>query len=216
MAGTVNSAGSNAATDGSCLLAGVGDQNGTAVPDLQSLASNDGTSLTRLPGASSTLIDASTCDAGADQRGTSRPEGARCEIGAVELRIPVPQPDAATTPQEVAVTVDVAGTATVFDGHVDPTTATTTSGPANGTTTDGGDGTITYTPPPGWSGTDRFTYQLCGPAESVCDTAVATITVVAAPTTSATRRTVAPTTEPPATGAPATALPTPSPPTTSR
>ena len=196
VAGTVNSAGSNAATDRSCLLTGAGDQNGTAVPDLQGLDTNDGTTMTRLPGASSTLIDASTCDTGEDQRGTSRPEGARCEIGAVELRVPVPQPDAATTPQDVAVTVDVAGTATVLDGHVDPTTAATTWGPTNGTTTDGGDGTITYTPPPGWSGTDNFTYQLCGPGESVCTTAVATITVVGAPT-STTTSTTAPARVPP-------------------
>ncbi len=214
LAGTVNSAGSNAATDTSCLLTGAGDQDGTAVADLQALDNTTGSTMTRLPGASSTLTDASTCDAGVDQRGIGRPEGARCEIGATELRIPVPQPDAVSTPQDAAVTVDVAATATVFDGHVDPTTAATTSGPTNGTTTDGGDGTITYTPLSGWSGTDSFTYQLCGPGESSCNTAVVTITVVAAPTTSTTSTTVAPTTAPPTTVAPTTAPPSTSPATT--
>lgn len=219
LAGAVTSAGSNADTDGSCLLNRASDQDGTAVPDLQALTGNGGATMTRLPGPGSTLTDAATCDAAADQRGIARPEGAQCDIGAVELRIPVPQPDAATTPQDAPVTVNVVANDTVSDGHVDPSSAATTAGPTNGTTTDVGDGTIMYTPQPGWWGTDSFSYELCGPGDSACNTAVATITVTAAPTTTTsttTSTTVAPstTTIPPTSAAPTTAAPTTSPATT--
>ncbi len=196
LAGTVASAGSNGDTDGSCLLTRPNDQSGTAVPDLLPLSNNAGLTMTRRPAASSSVIDAATCAAGADQRGIARPEGAQCEIGAVELRIPVPQPDAATTPQDVAVNVDVVANDTVNDGHVDPSSAATTSGPSNGSTTDVGDGTITYTPAPGWSGTDSFTYELCGTGESSCNTAVVTVTVTAAPTTTTTSTTTSTTVAP--------------------
>jgi len=217
ISGTVVSSGSNAATDTSCGLTGGGHQNGTAVPDLQPLADNGGSTPTRLPGASSTLTDVASCAAAADQRGVARPESANCEIGAVELRIPVPQPDSATTPQDATINVDVADNDTVYDGHVDLTSVVTTVGPNNGSTTDVGEGTITYTPLPGWWGTDTFTYELCGPGESSCNTAVATITVTAAPTTTTTTTTsatVPPTTAPPTTVPPTTAPPTTSPPNT--
>ena len=39
------------------------------------------------------------------------------------------------------------------------------------------DGTITYTPDPGYSGTDTFVYQVCDTG-ALCDTATVTITVV--------------------------------------
>lgn len=49
--------------------------------------------------------------------------------------------------------------------------------PGNGTVTlDGATGTLTYTPDPGFSGVDTFTYRICD-AAGACDTAVVTVTV---------------------------------------
>ncbi|MCM4153556.1 hypothetical protein DHD05_18330 [Arenibacter sp. N53] len=48
----------------------------------------------------------------------------------------------------------------------------------NGTLTLSGDGSFTYVPNPGFTGTDSFTYQVCDDSSSnLCDTAVVTITV---------------------------------------
>lgn len=66
--------------------------NPDANPQLGALAGNGGTTQTLLPGAGSSAIDAgndSVCTAapvnGLDQRGVTRPQGARCDIGAVEV-----------------------------------------------------------------------------------------------------------------------------------
>lgn len=81
----VVSLGHNIDTDGSCFLSATGDQP-NADPRLGSLTDNGGPTRTRalLPG--SPAIDAGD-DQGcpkADQRGTSRPQGAACDIGAFE------------------------------------------------------------------------------------------------------------------------------------
>ncbi len=66
-----------------------------ADPKLGPLWDNGGSTKTMLPGSGSSAIDhgdAATCSAapvdGLDQRGVTRPEGAACDIGAVELRVP--------------------------------------------------------------------------------------------------------------------------------
>jgi hypothetical protein len=61
-------------------------------PQLGALADNGGPSWTMLPAAGSPVIDkidttATSCDAKADQRGVPRPQGIKCDIGAVEYRI---------------------------------------------------------------------------------------------------------------------------------
>jgi len=66
-----------------------------ADPKLGPLQDDGGTTETMLPGAGSSAIDhgdAATCSdapvSGVDQRGVTRPQGAECDIGAVESRIP--------------------------------------------------------------------------------------------------------------------------------
>jgi len=56
-------------------------------PLLGSLADNGGSTRTMLPGAGSSVIDAGTCGGApaTDQRGVARPQGAGCDIGAVEV-----------------------------------------------------------------------------------------------------------------------------------
>lgn len=76
--------------DGGCSV--VSGSNGNLVGDakLGALGDNGGGTSTHLPQADSPLIDAVACDAiagfdnGADQRGIARPQGATCDIGAVE------------------------------------------------------------------------------------------------------------------------------------
>ncbi len=51
------------------------------------------------------------------------------------------------------------------------------SNPAHGTAVVKPDGTYSYLPSPGWSGTDMFTYQLCD-TDGQCDQETVTITVV--------------------------------------
>jgi uncharacterized repeat protein (TIGR01451 family) len=89
--------------------------------------------------------------------------------------------DAATTPQNTPVTVSVLGNDRLDGQPVDPTTVTVTqvSTPANGNAVINADGTVTYTPAPGFAGTDTFTYRICengNPAN--CATATVTITVL--------------------------------------
>ncbi len=59
---------------------------------------------------------------------------------------------------------------------------TVVSGPANGTATVEADGSITYAPTPGFTGTDTFDYQICSTVTpTVCATATVTIDVGAVP-----------------------------------
>jgi hypothetical protein len=70
------------------------------------LASNGGPTRTRLPGAGSPLIDAipsAQCGAAGEQRGiVSRPQGAGCEIGSVEVVVTGPASPSPTTPASPA------------------------------------------------------------------------------------------------------------------
>ncbi|MCG3209027.1 MAG: hypothetical protein FOGNACKC_02643 [Anaerolineae bacterium] len=90
---------------------------------------------------------------------------------------PVANNDSATTPEGTPVTVNAAANDTDVDNNLDPTSATVLTSPANGTVTNNGDGTFTYTPTdPEFSGTDSFTYKICD-TDGLCDEATINITV---------------------------------------
>ncbi|WP_189644662.1 DUF7507 domain-containing protein [Luteimonas gilva] len=92
----------------------------------------------------------------------------------------VANPDSATTPQNTPVTVSVLGNDTLNGVPANPTTVTVTqaSPPANGSIVVNPDGTIAYTPAPGFSGTDTYSYQICEIANPAnCATATVTVTV---------------------------------------
>ena len=69
----------------------------------------------------------------------------------------------------------------LLDNNIDPEgellTITIQSSSAGGTTTNNGDGTINYTPPPGFSGTDTVIYIVCDP-EPLCVTDTLFISVI--------------------------------------
>lgn len=65
------------------------------------------------------------------------------------------------------------------EGQIDESSVQVLSGPSNGTVLiDGGSGEITYTPNPGYSGPDSFTYNVCDEgAPATCGDGVVSITV---------------------------------------
>ena len=124
--------------------------------------------------------------------------------------------DIAETDHDEAVTIDVLANDEANENlAIDESSLAITADPSSGTAAINADGTITYTPNAGFTGTDEFEYELCSiPSEdpqnpSGCDTALVTVTVnpeVQATTTTVAPTTVAPT-APPATTAPTNTLP---------
>ena len=89
--------------------------------------------------------------------------------------------DAATTPEDTSVTIDVIANDSDADGNTTLDTAITiTASPSNGTAVVSSGGTISYTPNANFSGSDSLTYQVCDTYSSpACDTATVTITISA-------------------------------------
>jgi uncharacterized repeat protein (TIGR01451 family) len=94
-------------------------------------------------------------------------------------RPPVAQDDSAATAQDTPVTIPVLANDSDPDG--DALTVTVTTPPSNGSAVVNPDKTITYTPGPGFTGTDSFVYQICDPS-GACDTATVSILVPTAVT----------------------------------
>jgi len=82
--------------------------------------------------------------------------------------------DSASTTVDTPATVDIRDNDTIPEGstgwEVDQTSE------EGGTVVDNGDGTVTYTPPAGFTGTDTFTYRVTGP-DGVEVEATVTVTV---------------------------------------
>ena len=83
--GTLTNNGSNFFGDSTCGVSAQGD------PMLDSLAYGDAIAPTMVPLTGSPLIDQATCEAGvtSGQRGVPRPQGPGCDIGAVEVELPI-------------------------------------------------------------------------------------------------------------------------------
>ena len=92
---------------------------------------------------------------------------------------PVASDDMETTVQDQAVTIDVL--ANDSDGDGNSLAVESTTGAANGDVRVAADGaSVTYTPGPGFTGTDEFTYTV-GDGHSGTDTATVVVTVTAPP-----------------------------------
>jgi len=92
---------------------------------------------------------------------------------------PVAVDDAETTPEDTPITSDVTPNDSDVD-LADNLTVNTTpiAAPANGTLVLNANGTYTYTPNPGFFGTDTFEYEICDDGTpSLCATAIVTIDV---------------------------------------
>ena len=86
--GSVNSKGYNRSGDASCVFADATDDENVIWLGLSPLADNGGPTPTMLPTGNSPLVNqipVVACVIGVDQRNVTRPEGAKCDIGAVEV-----------------------------------------------------------------------------------------------------------------------------------
>ncbi|MBF0170503.1 MAG: hypothetical protein HQK87_05365, partial [Nitrospinae bacterium] len=89
--GTITSNGYNLDDDGTCPFGGVGDISGSALANLGALANNGGSTQTHALLSGSAALDTGDCSGGTvttDQRGTARPQGSACDIGAYEAKWP--------------------------------------------------------------------------------------------------------------------------------
>jgi len=89
---------------------------------------------------------------------------------------PTANDDTAVTAEDTPVTIDVAYNDTDPNGNLDPSSAIEIAAPSNGTLVNNSDGTFTYTPNPGFTGSDNFVYEICD-TDPLCDTATVSITV---------------------------------------
>ncbi|GAB4008274.1 beta strand repeat-containing protein [Nocardioides ultimimeridianus] len=192
-----------AANDGGSNLVGPGTSTcglGAAGPDPQlgALAANGGPTKTQLPGPASPALDriaagttSSVSDAvtgtpvalcaGTDQRGTARPQGARCDIGAVEADQVVPT---VSGPAQVDVTVGSASGSTTYTSTGSPQPTLSATGlPAGLSLTDGHDGTATLSGTPTGPG-GRYTVTVNATNEAGTGTTSVTVVVHQAPTLS--------------------------------
>lgn len=108
---------------------------------------------------------------------------------------PVAQDDEFTTPFETAITRDILtnnGSGVDFDPEGGPVTVATTpvTPPANGSVVLNSNGSMTYTPAPGFYGTDTFEYEISD-VTGLTATAIVTITVPAPPIDLVTRKSLA-------------------------
>ncbi len=107
---------------------------------------------------------------------------ALCDTATVTITVsstnsaPVAVDDSASTGQGSPVIVNVAGNDGDVDGNLVPGSAAPTTGPSSGAAVGNANGTITYTPTPGFVGTDDFDYEICD-TTALCDTATVTVTV---------------------------------------
>jgi hypothetical protein len=87
--------------------------------------------------------------------------------------------DGASTPPDTPVTLNVTSNDTTASGNLGQPRIVTP--PADGSVTVNPDGTVTYTPPAGFTGQTTFEYEVCNDATpQACDTAQVTIRVAAA------------------------------------
>ena len=181
LGGSIVSAWHNLVGDSSCGFGATGDQQNTD-PLLGPLADNGGPTLTHALLAGSPAIDAGGTTLPGDQRGVPRPQGTVDDIGAFEAELsppgnqpPVANDDSYATPQDTALTVASPG---VLGNDSDPEghglRISTFTQPTNGTVAPTFFGGFTYTPDPGFSGTDSFTYRA---SDNALDSNLATVTI---------------------------------------
>jgi len=86
--------------------------------------------------------------------------------------------DSAATDANRAVVIDVVANDTDPDGAIDPATVVVTVPPGHGTALANANGTVTYTPAAGYSGTDSFWYTVEDNDGDSSNQALVTVTVV--------------------------------------
>ncbi len=112
-----------------------------------------------------------------------------CSTAVVNITVSVNAPpvavgDSSSTAEGILVVLDVAGNDSDPNNNLDLTSVNTNCGvcsdPSDGTLVNNADGTLDYTPDPGFTGDDNFVYEICDTI-GACDTATVTITVFEKP-----------------------------------
>ncbi|WP_257669673.1 Ig-like domain-containing protein [Parapedobacter tibetensis] len=102
-------------------------------------------------------------------------------ITVAEPEPPVANDDTAETLAETAVTIPVLNNDEEGDAPIDSATVTIVTPPTNGTVTVNTDGTVVYTPNPGFIGEDTFTYTVEDENGNPSNTATVVVQVTARP-----------------------------------
>lgn len=89
---------------------------------------------------------------------------------------PIANDDSASVDENGSVNISVLDNDSDPNDNLAPSTLSLQTAPSNGTVTLNPDGTFTYTPNAGFSGTDSFTYEICD-STGLCTTATVTILV---------------------------------------
>jgi len=90
---------------------------------------------------------------------------------------PIANDDTAITSEDTAVSIDVISNDTDADGTIDGTAVLIVSDASDGTTSNNGDGTVTYTPDTGFTGEDSFTYTVDDNEGATSNAATVTVNV---------------------------------------
>jgi PKD repeat protein len=90
---------------------------------------------------------------------------------------PIAADDATSTTADTPVTIDVLTNDYTKEGTIDSESVTIVTGSVNGSATANPDGTVSYTPNTGWTGTDTFTYTFQDSFGAVSTEATVTVTV---------------------------------------
>ncbi|MDY6989263.1 MAG: Ig-like domain-containing protein [Thermodesulfobacteriota bacterium] len=90
---------------------------------------------------------------------------------------PVANNDTGTTAEDTPVTINVIGNDTDADGTINGTAVSIVTDATDGTTSNNGDGTVTYTPDTGFTGTDTFTYTVDDNEGATSNEATVTVNV---------------------------------------
>ncbi|MBF0292344.1 MAG: right-handed parallel beta-helix repeat-containing protein [Nitrospinae bacterium] len=173
----ITSSGHNLDSDNTCNLIAAGDIPNSALANLGALASNGGSTQTMALLTGSAAINAGDCSAGAvttDQRGTARPQGPACDIGAYEFDY---YTLSTTVTGTGTVTSDTAGTncpGTCAESLAPGTSVTLTAAAGAG---------YTFT---GWSGACAGSAATCNLTMNTAKSVTATFAAIYTLTTSVT------------------------------
>lgn len=179
--GAISSQGNNISTDDSCPFTKTTDEQDTN-PLLGPLQDNGGPTDTRALLSGSPAIDAGTntdCPA-ADQRGVTRPQGLRCDIGAFERpnSAPSARDNSYRGKEDRTLKVRPKGVlANDTDPDGDTLQARVVSRPKKGTLSLNPNGSFSYKPPRNFKGSVGFVYR-ASDGRGASDTATVTIRVV--------------------------------------
>ena len=152
-----------------------------ADPKLSALSENGGFTRTMVPQYGSSAIDTgldSSCP-NVDQRGLSRPQGAHCEIGAVEV-IPTPPPVADPKNVVIPENTSIQITLTASDSNPGGPFSFTITGAVKHGSVLIADNVVTYRPDTDYTGPDSFSYTATDTNGTSAD-AIVTILVTSGP-----------------------------------